>query len=71
MSITDMFIKKPKEPVKYTIDEALTRIMEKPEYAANCGYDLTKLHCHGCIKTCQLDAPKCDFGVKVADTFKN
>ena len=70
MSIRDKFIKKPKEYTEYTLDEALQRIMEKPEFAADCGYDVSKLHCHGCIKTCVLDAPKCDFGVKVTTSLR-
>lgn len=71
MSIRDMFIKKPKEYTEYTLDEALQRIMEKKEFAEDCAYDVSKLHCHGCIKTCALAAPKCDFGIKVAAALQN
>lgn len=67
MNIQSMFGRSVKlnVPKEYSFDEALGKIKETAELAADCGYEPEKLHCRGCINGCALSRPRCDLGKRV------
>ena len=73
MSIREFFDKKkykqPTLPEKFTLDEAMEKILEPPETVRAQGFDPALLHCHGCANSCLLTKPRCAVGERVAEAL--
>lgn len=66
MKITALFHRRDSEQHSCTYEEAIEKVIEGRNGVLNCRGDLSLLHCHGCINTCRLDKPRCEFGERVA-----
>lgn len=66
----DSLFRKKVKPSEYGLSQALEKIQEGAAFAAECGYDVTALHCRGCINTCPLTEPRCGVGARVVKALK-
>ena len=57
-------------PSVYSTAEALQRVREGARAAEDCGYELSLLHCRGCINACRLTEVRCALGQRVADALR-
>lgn len=66
MKIIGLFHRGNVEKNSCTYEEAIEKVKEGREAVLNCHGDLSVLHCRGCINTCLLTKPRCEFGERIA-----
>lgn len=59
-----------KNTADFGIEDAYKQIKESKEFARECGFDIEKLHCKGCIYSCPIARAKCDTGKRCAPLFE-